>query len=186
MAEETEKRRADARANRDRILAVAWEALAGDPDVSLHAIAKAAGVGQGTLYRHFPTREALILGVYHREIDDLVALAPVLLARHPPLAAFRLWCDRFVEYGRRKQAISAMVHAAMTQRDFKETYWPMVETVRRLMTACEAANAIRPGADAEDILQLLSHVAQTSTTPDGMARTRRLIALMFRGLGAED
>ena len=72
--------RPDAQANRDRILAVAREALTIDPAVSLNAIAKMAAVGAGTLYRHFPCREALILGVYRREIDALVALVPTLSA----------------------------------------------------------------------------------------------------------
>jgi AcrR family transcriptional regulator len=85
-----ENLRADARANRDRILDVARDALATDPAASLNSIAKAAGVGAGTLYRHFPSRESLVLGVYRKEIDTLVALAPVLLARHPPLQAFRI------------------------------------------------------------------------------------------------
>ena len=71
-----DKLRADARSNRDRILAVARDALAADPQTSLHAIAKAVGVGQGTLYRHFPTREALVLGVYRDGIEALVKLAP--------------------------------------------------------------------------------------------------------------
>ena len=83
--------RADARENRDRILDVARGALAADPSASLNSIAKAAGVGPGTLYRHFPSREALVLGIYRQEIDAMVALAPVLLAEHPPLRAFRLW-----------------------------------------------------------------------------------------------
>src|ERR1700753_3364158 len=94
--------RADARANRDRILDVARDALATDPAASLNSIAKAAGVGAGTLYRHFPSREALVLGVYRKEIDALVAMVPVLLAEHPPLQAFRMWCDRLAKFGRMK------------------------------------------------------------------------------------
>ncbi len=76
--------RADA-GNRDRILDVARDALAADPAASLNSFAKMAGVGAGTLYRHFPSRESLVLGVYRKEIDVLVALAQKLLARHPPL-----------------------------------------------------------------------------------------------------
>src|SRR3984885_13053384 len=94
--------RADARANRDRILDVARDAFAADPAASLNSIAKAAGVGAGTLYRHFPSREALVLGIYRKEIDALVALAPMLLTEHAPLQAFRMWCDRLAELGRMK------------------------------------------------------------------------------------
>ena len=111
MADEDERLRADARANRDRILEVARVALAADPDASLHSIARTAGVGQGTLYRHFATREALVLSVYRREIDALVELAPALLAEHPPLRAFRTWCDRFAQAGRRKHGMAAVIDA---------------------------------------------------------------------------
>jgi AcrR family transcriptional regulator len=79
--------RVDARANRDRILDVARDALATDQAASLNSIAKSAGVGAGTLYRHFPSRESLVLSVYRKEIDTLVALAPHYLpnTRHSRL-----------------------------------------------------------------------------------------------------
>ena len=186
MAGEDEKLRADARANRDRILEVARDALAADPQASLHSIAKTAGVGQGTLYRHFATREALILGVYRKEIDALVELAPTLLAEHPPLQAFRWWCDRFAQYGRKKQGIADVVHAAMSDQDFEDTYWPMVNAVRRLMEACERSGDIPPGADAEDFLQLLGCMMQIPPGSEGEARAKRLLALVFRGLGVRD
>ena len=186
MADAEEKLRADARANRDRILDVAREALAADPAASLNAIAKAAGVGAGTLYRHFPSREALVLGVYRKEIDALVALAPRLLAEHPPLRAFRLWCDRLAELGRVKHGIADMLHAVLSDRDFQETYWPMVGAVRQLLSACEAAAEIRPGADAEDLLMLVGLLWRIPPTAAGEARVKRLLALIFRGLGATD
>jgi len=186
MAVEDAKLRADARANRDRILEVARDALAADPEASLHSIAKAAGVGQGTLYRHFATREALALGVYRKEVDALVALAPELLVEHSPLQAFRLWCDRFAQYGRKKHAIADIVRAAMSDQDFQETYWPMVDAVRQLMVACERAGEMPPGADAEDFLQLLACMMRIAPTPEGEARANRLLALAFRGLGVRD
>src|SRR5690349_1926125 len=89
--------RADARANRDRILDAARDSLATDPAASLNSIAKAAGVGAGTLYRHFPDRESLVLAMYRKEIETLVALAPALLRKHAPLKAFRIWCDRLAQ-----------------------------------------------------------------------------------------
>jgi AcrR family transcriptional regulator len=186
MADEDEKLRADARANRDRILEVARDALAADPQASLHSIAKAAGVGQGTLYRHFATREALVLGVYRKEIDALVRLAPALLAEHPPLQALRAWCERFGQYGRVKHGVADMLHAVMSDQDFQETYWPMVDAVRQLMSACERSGEIHPGADAADFLQLLGCMLQIAPTPEGEARAKRLLALVFRGLGARD
>ncbi len=186
MADENEKLRADARANRDRLLEVARDALAVDPEASLHSIAKTAGVGQGTLYRHFATREALVLSVYRKEIDALVELAPALLAEHRPLQAFRMWCGRFAQAGRRKHGIAALVRAAMSDQDFQETYWPMVGAVRQLLEACERSGKTAPGADAEDFLQLLGCMIQIPPTPEGEARTKRLHALVFRALGAED
>ena len=107
-----EKRRADARENRDHILEVARDALATDPAASLNSIAKAAGVGAGTLYRHFPSRGALVLGVYRKEIDELVALAPWLLTQHAPLQALRMWCDRLATSGRMKHGVADILHAA--------------------------------------------------------------------------
>jgi AcrR family transcriptional regulator len=155
MSRETNQR-SDARNNRDRLLAAARDVLGADPHASLHSIAKAAGVGQGTLYRHFPTREALVLGVYRDGIDALVALAPTLLAEKPPLRALRLWCEHFAEYSRKKHGIADMVKAAMSERDFAETYWPMVDAVRRLMKACVEKGELCDPIDPEDFLQLLA------------------------------
>jgi AcrR family transcriptional regulator len=185
MADEDDKLRADARENRDRILDVAREAFATDPTASLNSIAKAAGVGAGTLYRHFPSREALVLGVYRKEIDALVALAPRLLAKHPPLQAFRLWCDRLAQFGRMKHGVADMLHAVMSDQDFQETYWPMLDAVRQLIRACEGSGEIRPGADAEDFLMLVGLLWRIPPTPAGEARVKRLLALAFRGLGAD-
>lgn len=185
MADEEENMRADARANRDRILEVARNALSTAPAASLNSIAKAAGVGAGTLYRHFPSREALVLGVYRQEIDALGALAPMLLAEHPPLEAFRLWCDRLVTFGKMKHGVADLLQAARSDRDSQETYRLMLEAVRALIQACEGSGEIRPGADAEDILMLLGLLWQMLPTPAGEARVKRLLALVFRGLGSE-
>jgi|SRR5579871_6304475 len=179
-------RRSDARANRERILAVAREALAADPEASIHSIAKAAGVGQGTLYRHFPTREALVLGVYREGIDDLVVLASSLLDEHRPMRAFRLWCRRFGEYAREKHGIAALIRSAMSERHFAETYSMMVDAVRRMMQACSDEGELSDPADPEDFLQALALFMQLATTADGLARSERLLDLAFRGLGARD
>ncbi len=186
MNDDEQRLRADARANRDIILEVARAALAADPQVSLSSIARTAGVGQGTLYRHFASREALVLGVYRKEMEALVNLAPRLLVEHRPLQAFRLWCDRLAQFGRVKHGVADMLHAVISDQDFQETYGPMVGAVRQLMEACEGAGAIRPGADAEDFLMLLGFLWQIPPTPAGEARVRKLLALVFRGLGAED
>ncbi len=185
MTDQEKKLRTDAQANRERILEAARAALAADPDASLNSIGKAAGVGPGTLYRHFPSREALVLGVYRKEIDALVALAPALLAAHPPLSAFRLWCEHLAAFGRMKHGVADMLHAAISDQDVHETYWPMVGAVRQLMDASESSGEIRPGGDAEDVLVLLSVLWQMPPSSAGKAQASRLLALVFRGLGAE-
>ena len=179
-----EKLRADAQANRERLLAVARDALTADPKASLNSIAKSAGVGAGTLYRHFPSREALVLGVYRKEMTALVDLAPRLLAEQPPLQAFRLWCDELAAFGRMKYGIADIVHAAASDQKLPDTYTLMLGAVRQFIEACEGAGDIRPGADAEDFLLLLGLLSRIPPNAEGAARVQRLLALAFRGLGA--
>lgn len=181
-----ELQRADARANRDRILDVARDALAADPAASLNSIARLAGVGAGTLYRHFPSRESLVFAVYRKEIDTLVALAPALLAKHPPLQALRLWCDRLAKFGKMKYGVADIVHAATSDQGSQEVYVPVLGAVRQLMEACEDSGEIRPGANPEDFLMLVGLLWRIPPTPAGEARVKRLLALTFRGLGAHD
>lgn len=186
MAGEDEKLRADARANRDCILDVARQAFAADPQVSMSAIARTAGVGAGTLYRHFSSREALVLAVFRREIDALVILAPALLAEQPPLPAFRRWCDRLAQFGRAKHGVADAFHAALSEKDIRETYWPVVGAIRQLITACEASGDIRPDTDPEDFLLLLACLWRIPATSAGEVQAERLLKVVFRGLGAED
>ena len=185
MVDKEEKLRADARANRDRLLDVAREALAADPESSLNSIAKAAGVGAGTLYRHFPTREALVLGVYRNEIDALVALAPSLLARHSPLQSLRVWCDRLAKFGSLKHGLADIIHATDADQDLQRTYVPLLGAVRELMTACADAGEIRPGTDPEDLLVLMGLLWRIPPTTAGTARVKRIVALALRGLGVK-
>ena len=154
--------------------------------MSLNAIAKAAGVGAGTLYRHFPSRESLILGVYRKEIETLVALAPMLLTKHPPLQAFRTWCSQLAKFGRMKYGVADIVHAATSDQDLQETYWPMMGAVRQLIDACEDSGDIRPGTDPEDFLVLVGLLWRIPPNSDGQARAKRILALIFRGFGAEE
>lgn len=186
MAGEDEKLRTDARANRDRILDVARDALAADPEASLHSIAKAAGVGQGTLYRHFATREALVLGVYRHEIAALADLVDKLLTKHTPLQAFRLWCDRLVKFGKMKHGVADLLQAARADQDLQEAYWPMMNAVRKLIEAGKTSGELNAGADAEDFLMFLGFLWQIPPTQAGEARVKRLLALVFRGMGAND
>lgn len=183
MAKDSEdKRRTDAIANRNRILDVARDAFAQDPDASLNAITKSAGVGAGTLYRHFPSREALILAVYRKEIQALVDLAPMLLEEHTPLEAFRRWCDRLAEYGRVKSGLSDVIHATITDVDFQETYWPMVSAVGSFLKAGGASGDFRTGVDPEDLLLLLGFLWRTKPGSSGEAQAANLVTLVIEGL----
>jgi len=127
----------------------------------------------------------LVLGVYRKEIDALVALAPALLSEHAPLEAFRLWCDRLADYGRVKHGVASLLQAALSDQDYQETYWPMIEALRLLMTACESSGDIKPGTDPEDLMVLLAFVWRLPPTPEGEAQSGRLLTLVFRGLGSQ-
>ena len=103
--------RSDAQQNREHILRIAHEAFAEDGAVSLNSIAKRAGIGAGTLYRHFPTREALILAVYRHDVQRLVDSVSDVLAKNPPLQAFRVWFQTLADYVRLKHGLPPIAAA---------------------------------------------------------------------------
>lgn len=149
-------RRLDAQRNRDRILATARKLLGEPGDLRLNAVAKASGVGQGTLYRHFPTREALLAAVYERDIDDLIAAAPALLATHPPLKALSAWFERVTAYARIKRDVFAALEAG-TWRDLADhSLGPIGDAIEMLLEAGRAEGSIRPDIQARDIIILIS------------------------------
>ena len=169
--------RSDARENRDRILRAAREAFADDPAVSTNQVAQRAGVGAGTLYRHFPTREALVLAVYRSEVDRLLDQVDPLLEAHPPREALRAWILDLVEAMRRKHglgdALSPAAHDAVAQ----ETYDPVVEAFTRLLDAGKAAGMLRDDADPRDLVQFTS--ALWRAAPE---RTEPMVDLLIDGL----
>src|ERR1700675_465744 len=109
------RRRSDATENRGRIIDAAQALVISSDDLRLNEVAKRAGVGQGTLYRHFPTREDLLAEVYREDVDELVAAAPALLAEHEPLTALACWFDRVAGYARIKRGVFAAVEAGVSQ-----------------------------------------------------------------------
>jgi AcrR family transcriptional regulator len=176
--------RADARLNRERILDAARDALTVSSDASLNSIAKKAGVGPGTLYRHFPTREALVLAVYRHDVQQLVDSAPVLLEQHLPLDALRLWFDRLAYYGRIKHGLADVLHAATSDGLVGETYGPVIGAITLLLQACEDAGSIRPGLDPDDVLLLMGFLWRLDPSRDWQARANRLLDLVMDGLQA--
>ncbi len=136
--------RSDATQNRARILEAARTALAVSGNASMQSIAKRAGIGQGTLYRHFPSREALVLAVHRHDVQALVDAAPALLAAHPPFAALRLWCDRLAAYGRIKHGLAGALHTVMRAELADEGYGPVLGAITLLLNACKEAGVTRP------------------------------------------
>lgn len=171
--------RADAQHNRERILRVAHDAFAESGDASLNSIAKRAGVGIGTVYRHFPTREALILAVYRHDVQRLVESVPALLAEHPPLDALRMWFERLAGYVKIKHGLGDALHAATAQDIVSETYGPVTAAIGELLRACEAAGSVRPGLDPGDVLLLMGFLWRTGPGEEGKAQAARLLDLVI-------
>jgi AcrR family transcriptional regulator len=176
--------RADAQHNRDRILEAARDAFTASGDASLNSIAKKAGVGPGTLYRHFPNREALVLAVYRHDVQQLVDAAPALLEQHPPWQALRLWFDRLAYYGRIKHGLADVLHSITSDDLVGETYGPVVAAITLLLRACEEAGDIRPAVDPDDVLLMLGFLWRLDPSDDSEARASRMLDLVMDGLRA--
>ncbi|MCX0273392.1 TetR/AcrR family transcriptional regulator [Nocardia zapadnayensis] len=152
-------------------------------DLKLNAVAKACGIGQGTLYRHFPTREDLLAEVYHREVQELVATAPVLLEAHRPLDALAAWFERVAAYARVKRDVFAAVEAA-TWRDLAaHSLGPIGEAVELLLSAGRSAGTVRADAEARDVIVLIGWLSRLD---DAELDTRgpRLLSILIDGLRA--
>ncbi|MEU6343471.1 TetR/AcrR family transcriptional regulator [Streptomyces sp. NPDC046977] len=174
--------RSDARKNRQVILQVAHDVLAESPDASLNSIAKRAGIGPGTLYRHFPTREALILEVYQHDIGRLVDSVADVLAAHTPLDALRQWFTSLTAYVRIKHDLGEALHSAAAQQVVSASWPPVTAAVGQLLDACERAGEVRPGIDPTDVIMLMSCLWRTPDSPDGAAQAQRLMELAIGGL----
>jgi AcrR family transcriptional regulator len=174
--------RADAARNRQRVLDVARAALAGDGETTMQAIAKAAGVGQGTLYRHFPTREALLLEVYTDDFDHLVAAAYDLVRANPPDVAFRRWLDELAVFGRKKHALADVLDAATRADLHNEQYDRIIDAIGAILRAGVAAGVLRPDLSAEDVLPLVGFLWQLDTRAD--ARIPHLLDLVLDAASA--
>lgn len=177
-----EPTRADAQQNRGRILQAAYDAFAESDDASLNSIAKRAGVGAGTLYRHFPTREALILAVYRHDVQVLAGSVAEVLVECEPLDAFRMWFDRLADYVRIKHGLGEALHSAAVQDVVNETYAPVTAAVGELLAACEAAKVLRPGLDPADVLLLMGFLWRVGPGEDGKAQAARLFDLVVDGI----
>ena len=174
--------RAHALRNREHILQVASEAFAESGTTSLNAIAKRAGVGAGTLYRHFPTREDLILAVYQRDVQRLVDSVPDILAENPPLDSFRIWFLTLADYIRVKHGLGDALYTAAAQSVVNEAYAPVIAAVTVLLQACVNHGSLRDGLDPGDVLLLMGFLWRTPATDQGREQAGRLLELTIEGL----
>ena len=184
MPDGTRRRRSDATHNREAILAAALTALTECSDVSLNSIAKQAGVGNATLYRHFPTRESLVLEVYRQEVRQLIAAADHLLAEREPADALREWVARLAQYAMTKHGLASALRVATSPGTdlFTETYDPIVEALASLLSAAEKAGAVRPGLDADDVILALAGLWQIDPSTDWKAQASRLYDIVLNGI----
>ena len=175
--------RSDARENRARILAAARQAFAEDGATSMNQIAQRAGVGPGTLYRNYPSREALVLAVYQVEVDRLVDSVPALLSALPPLEALRRWTTDLVYAMRKKHglgdALSPVAHQSITE----QTYGPVVAAITQLLDAGKRDGAIRADADPGDFLQLTGALWRAACGAND--RSQPMLGLILDGLSAQ-
>lgn len=174
--------RNDALENRARILEVARQALAGEGDTSMNQIAQRAGVGAGTLYRHFPTREALILAVYQFEVDQLTDSVPGLLATLPPLEALKRWTTELIGAMRKKHGLGDALSPGAQRSITEHTYGPVITAITQLLDAGKRDGTIRADADPRDFLQLTGALWRAASGPED--RSQPMLALILDGLAA--
>jgi AcrR family transcriptional regulator len=179
-------RRADTRRNNERILVAAAESLTCSGEVSFNAIAKAAGVGVGTVYRHFPTPEALILAVYRREVQHLVDVVPTLLRDRSPQEAFRVWTtDHLARYMMTKRGLVEALRAATSSHEdvARKAYDAMAGAVSTLLAANVEAGTVRADVDPETVLRGLSGLFHLDPRGDWRSQAEALTDLIWHGMG---
>lgn len=146
------------------------------------AIRACDGIGQGTLYRHFPTREALVLEVHRHDVADLVDAAPTLVAEHPPREALRLWLDRLASYGQIKRGLAGAFHTATHRQLAGEGYGPVIDAITTLLDACKQDGAVRKDVEAEEVLLLVGFLWRIDPDDNWSTRTTRMLDLVMNGL----
>ena len=177
--------RADAARNRERLIAAARDRfVGGDGAVSLDSVARAAGTGIATLYRHFPTREALVEAVYRSELDALAGEAALLLGAHPAFDALRMWMDRYARFVATKRAMSEALHAAAASPTGagSDTRVRIRRAIAVLLAEGVAGGTIRGDVEPDDVaVSLAGLVLMTAAAPDP-AQLGRVLDLLMDGL----
>ena len=176
--------RSDAQRNRERILDVAKEAFTrSGADASLDEIAKEAGVGPGTLYRHFPSRAELLEAVYRTEMEKLAAAEQKFAEELPPIDALRAWLLLFVDYIAAKQLIAPALNALVgdPKKVFEASHARIWEAIRALVKRAIKSGDMRKDFDPIDLLRALIGVANVATSPDWRQSARRLVDILVTG-----
>jgi AcrR family transcriptional regulator len=183
---ETARRpRADAVRNRERVLAAAKAVFSkGGADASLEAVAKRAGVGIGTLYRHFPTREALFEAVYRREVRQLSELAEQLKDETSPVEALRRWLHSDIELVATKKGMSAALALAVhgSSELYADSLERLAKAVGVLLDRAVAAGEIRSDISPKDLLRALVGMCYMHDQPGWQASVLRLVDIFVDGL----
>jgi AcrR family transcriptional regulator len=178
------KPRSDAQKNRGRILEAAKEAFTrSGANTILDDIAKQAGVGPGTLYRHFPTRDELLGAVYRAEVEKLAAAARNFAETLPPIGALRAWMLLFVDLIATKRIIAPALHtlAGRPAKVFEASHGQMRDAIRALVKRAIKSGDIRKDLDAIDLLRALIGIASVATTPDWQRSAKRLVDILITG-----
>jgi len=183
---EARRPRADARRKHEAILAAATEVFRSrGADIALDEVARHAGVGIGTLYRHFPSREALLAGAYVREVNLLCDGVETLLAEQPADQALITWMQRFIGYVAEKPgmalALKSIVHTADSAA-VRASHQRIYTALHQLVHAAETSGAIRPGACSDDLAGALSGLSLITNQVGSRDRANRLVTLLVDGL----
>ncbi|WEQ51775.1 TetR/AcrR family transcriptional regulator [Komagataeibacter oboediens] len=176
--------RSDGQRNRENLLNVAKAAFtAGEVDIPLDEIARRAGVGIGTLYRHFPNRDALIEAVYRAELDRLADAASVLAAQHPPVEALRAWMRLFVDYIAAKLVIAPALNglAGGTGALYAQSGTVLQGAIDGLVAAAVASGDISTDIEPVDLLRALAGVSNYAAGPGWETSAKRLVDILIAG-----
>jgi AcrR family transcriptional regulator len=178
------KPRTDALRNRERILEVAKEAFThSGANASLDDIAKEAGVGPGTLYRHFPTRDALLKAVYRTEVEKLAAAEQKFTDTMPPIDALRAWLLLFVDAVATKQIIAPALNTLIGDHKnvFEASYAQMHQAIQALVKRAIKSGDIRKDLEPFDLLRALIGVSNVPSSPDWQQSAKRLVDILITG-----
>jgi AcrR family transcriptional regulator len=178
------KPRADAQRNRERILEVAKDAFTqSGANISLDDVAKQAGIGAGTLYRHFPTRDALLEAVYRTEVEKLAAAEQGFSEAMPPIEALQTWMFLFVDYIATKQIIAPALNTLVggPSKLFETSSGLIKGAIQALVTRAIESGDIRPDLDPLDLLRALVGVSNVASVPDWQQSARRLVQILIIG-----